>query len=65
VKTYASQIFREADGYSAQDARRKACKGMGYGDVGKDCEVNDRKFMDEIIRYVSDGGAIPLPSRLP
>jgi hypothetical protein len=33
--------------------------------VGKDCEVNDRKFMDEIIRYVQDGGAIPAPSRLP
>jgi hypothetical protein len=50
---------------AAQDARRKACKGMGYGDVGKDCEVNDRKFMDEIIRYVQDGGAITAPSRLP
>jgi hypothetical protein len=50
---------------AAQDARRKACKGMGYGDVGRDCEVNDRKFMNEIIRYVQDGGAIPAPSRLP
>ncbi len=50
---------------SAQVARRKACKGMGYGDVGQDCEVNDRKFMDEIVRYVRQGGAIPAPSRLP
>jgi hypothetical protein len=50
---------------AAQQARRKSCKGMGYGDVGKDCEVNDRKFMDEIIHYVATGGAVPPPSRMP
>ena len=50
---------------SAQNARRKACKGMSFGEVGKDCEVYDRKFMDEIIRYVQDGGKLPKPARLP
>jgi hypothetical protein len=50
---------------AAEDARRKACKGVGLGEVGKDCEVYDRKFMDEIIRYVQDGGKLPKPSRLP
>ena len=50
---------------AAQNARRKACKGIGIGEVGKDCEVYDRKFMDEIIRYVQDGGKLPKPSRLP
>jgi hypothetical protein len=50
---------------AAQDARRKACKGVSIGEVGKDCEVYDRKFMDEIIRYVQDGGKLPSPSRLP
>jgi hypothetical protein len=50
---------------AAQSTRRKACKGMGYGDVGKDCEVDDRKFMDAIIAYVSDGGEVPAPSRVP
>jgi hypothetical protein len=50
---------------AAEEARRKACKGMSFGDVGKDCEVYDRKFMDEIIRYVQDGGKLPAPSRLP
>jgi hypothetical protein len=50
---------------AAQDARRKACKGVSFGEVGKDCEVYDRKFMDEIIRYVQHGGTLPAPSRLP
>jgi hypothetical protein len=27
--------------------------------------VYDRRFMDEIIRYVQAGGKIPSPSRLP
>jgi len=50
---------------AAQEARRKACKGIGIGEVSKDCEVYDRRFMDEIIRYVQSGGAFPNPSRLP
>jgi hypothetical protein len=50
---------------AAQNERRKACKGMGFGEVGKDCEVYDRKFMDEIIRYVQGGGKLPKPARLP
>jgi len=50
---------------AAENARRKACKGMSIGEVSKDCEVYDRKFMDEIIRYVQGGGALPAPSRLP
>ena len=50
---------------AAQEARRKACKGMSIGEVGKDCEVFDRRFMDEIVKYVQDGGTFPSPSRLP
>ncbi|HEX3777536.1 MAG TPA: hypothetical protein VHV51_23860 [Polyangiaceae bacterium] len=50
---------------AAQDARRKACKGQSIGEVSKDCEVYDRKFMDEIIHYVEDGGKLPAPARLP
>jgi hypothetical protein len=50
---------------AAENARRKACPGMSIGDVGTDCEVYDRKFMDEIIQYVLDGGKLPKPSRLP
>ncbi|HTA88896.1 MAG TPA: hypothetical protein VK745_04950 [Polyangiaceae bacterium] len=50
---------------AAEDARRKACKGVSIGEVGQDCEVYDRKFMDEIIRFVQDGGKLPKPSRLP
>jgi len=49
----------------AQAKRRKACHGFAIGEVTKDCEVLDRAFSDEIIRYVSSGGAIPSPSRLP
>ncbi len=58
-------LEEQPDISAAQNARRKACHGMGVGEVSKDCEVYDRKFMDEVIRYVSDGGAIPPPSRLP
>jgi hypothetical protein len=50
---------------AAQDARRKACKGQSIGEVSKDCEVYDRKFMDEIIQFVEDGGKLPAPARLP
>ena len=50
---------------AAQDARRKACHGIGIGEVSRDCEVYDRRLMDEIIRYVQNGGSIPTPSRLP
>ncbi len=42
----------------AQAARRKACHGFSIGEVTKDCEVYDRAFMDEIIRYVEAGGKI-------
>ena len=50
---------------AAQNARRKACHGFSIGQVTKDCEVYDRAFVDEIVRYVQSGGAIPSPSRLP
>lgn len=50
---------------AAEDARRKACKGIGFGEVTRDCEVYDRKFMDEVIHYVQNGGNLPPPSRLP
>jgi hypothetical protein len=49
----------------AQAKRRKACHGFAIGEVTKDCEVYDRAFSDEIIRYVRSGGAFPTPSRLP
>lgn len=50
---------------AAQRARRKACKGMSIGEVSKDCEDFDRRFMDEVINYVEAGGNLPRPSRLP
>jgi hypothetical protein len=55
----------QPDILAAQDARRKACRGIGFGEVTKDCEVYDRRFMDEVIRYVRNGGALPTPARLP
>ena len=58
-------LEEQPDISAAEDARRKACKGMSIGEVSKDCEVYDRKFMDEIIHYVENGGHIPAPSRLP
>jgi hypothetical protein len=50
---------------AAQNARRKACKGMNLGQVSGDCETFDKRLMEEIVQYVQDGGDIPLPSRLP
>jgi len=50
---------------SAQEARRKACKGRSFGEVSRDCEVFDGRFIDEIVRYVQNGGALPPPTRQP
>jgi len=50
---------------AAFDARRKACKGVGIGEVSKDCEDYDRRFMNEVIRYVNTGAELPPPSKLP
>ncbi len=50
---------------AAYEARRKACKGQSIGIVAADCERYDQELMDEIVRYVREGGKLPAPTRMP
>lgn len=50
---------------AAYEARRKACKGQSIGIVGADCERNDRALVQEIVRYVLAGKALPPPTKAP
>ncbi len=50
---------------AAYETRRKACKGQSIGIVAADCERYDQEFMDEIVRYVQEGGKLPAPTKMP
>jgi hypothetical protein len=47
------------------EVRRKSCQGIRLGRVSGDCEADDRKFGDEIVRYVRNGGDLPKPAKQP
>jgi hypothetical protein len=47
------------------EARRKSCRGRSVGRVSAECEEYDRKLVDEVVRYVQNGGKLPKPARLP
>lgn len=47
------------------EARRKSCQGIRLGRVSGDCEADDRRFGDEIVRYVRNGGDLPKPAKVP
>jgi hypothetical protein len=49
----------------AYEARRKSCKGISVGRVSDTCEVDDRRLVDEIVRYVRTGARLPEPARAP
>jgi hypothetical protein len=50
---------------AAYEARRKSCHGFSMGNVSGDCESNDKLLMEEIVRYIQTGPALPEASRLP
>jgi len=47
------------------EARRKSCKGISVGRVSDTCEVDDRRLVDEIVRYVRTGAKLPKPAKVP
>jgi hypothetical protein len=57
----------EADsGVSATyEERRRQCKGISIGRVSADCEDYTKKLVDEVVRYVRDGGSLPKPAKQP
>jgi len=50
---------------AAYEARRKSCHGFSMGQVTGDCESNDKLLMDEVVRYIQSGPALPAASRMP
>lgn len=44
---------------------RTACKGAASGEVSKACEKLGVKMSNLIVKYVRNGGKIPLPGKLP
>ena len=50
---------------AAYAARSKACHGFSMGNVSGDCESNDKLLMQEVVRYIQTGPALPEASRLP
>jgi hypothetical protein len=61
------RLALEADeGVSATyEERRRQCKGISLGRVTADCEDYTRKLVDEVVRYVRDGGRLPKPAKKP
>lgn len=45
--------------------RRNHCKGAVSGDVSSTCVKADQKLSDAVVRYVRNGGSIPVPTTLP
>ncbi len=46
-------------------ARRKECKGATSGDVSLSCVKADEGLSHAIVSYVREGGAVPMPEKLP
>jgi len=46
-------------------ARRKECKGATSGDVSLSCVKADEALSHAIVNYVREGGAVPMPEKLP
>jgi len=51
--------------FAAYEARRKSCHGFSMGTVSGDCESNDKLLMQEVVRYIQTGPALPEASRMP
>jgi hypothetical protein len=45
--------------------KRRQCRTAGIGRVTADCETYDNKLVDEVVRYVRDGGKLPKPTKIP
>jgi hypothetical protein len=47
------------------EEKRRQCKGISLGRVSADCEDYDKKLVDEVVRYVREGGKLPKPKKVP
>jgi hypothetical protein len=47
------------------EERRRQCKGISLGRVSSDCEDYTNRLVDEVVRYVRDGGRLPKPAKKP
>ena len=60
------QALEADEGVSATyEERRRQCKGISLGRVTADCEDYTKKLVDEVVRYVRDGGRLPKPAKQP
>lgn len=59
------QLEAQPDIAAAYEARRKSCHGFNLGNVSADCERNDQLLMQEVVRYIQTGPALPEASRMP
>lgn len=58
-------LEEDPDIAEAYEDRRKSCKGVSLGRVSKDCEDNDSRLIEEVVRYVRTGRALPAPAKTP
>jgi hypothetical protein len=50
---------------SVYEEKRRQCKGASIGRVTADCEDYDKRLVDEVVRYVRDGGKLAKPKKVP
>jgi hypothetical protein len=47
------------------EERRKKCRGASIGEVTADCETYDKRLVEEVVRHVRSGAALPSPAKVP
>jgi len=47
------------------EEKRRQCRSASVGRVTADCESFDKKLVEEVVRYVRDGGKLPKPAKIP
>jgi hypothetical protein len=47
------------------EEKRRQCRTAGIGRITADCEDYDKKLVEEVVRYVRDGGKLPKPTKVP
>ena len=55
----------DPDVNATYEEKRRQCKGVSLGRVSADCEDYVKKLVDEVVRYVRDGGKLPKPAKAP
>jgi hypothetical protein len=58
-------LTNDAEISETDKTRRKECKGATMGEVSDKCVKADQKLSDLVASYVSGGGELPKPDKLP